>query len=99
MTEQELVNKVIEGLGPRGYSYWDGTTIKANLSDIISIILEALPELAKEARYKSLEDCQTCNQRQLESERMLNREVAFDERILRDEIQDWKDRYYELGGR
>ena len=35
--------------------------------------------------------------RQLESERMLNREAAFDEQRLRDEVEYWKGKNYRLG--
>jgi len=53
----------------------------------------------KEAGYISPEECKQCQTRQTESERMLNREACFDEKRLRSEIQDWKDRYYEIGGK
>ena len=55
--------------------------------------------LIKEAGYQSSEGCKRCQQQQVDSEKMLNREAAFDEAQLRDEVQYWKDRTYELGGK
>jgi hypothetical protein len=44
-------------------------------------------------------DCKSCQQRQIESEKLLNREAAYEERRLLDEVKYWKDKDYRLGGR
>jgi hypothetical protein len=67
--------------------------------------LSALIEQArKEERQKMIdegwispEECNACNKRQIESERILNREAAFDEERLRDEVKYWKSKNYQLG--
>jgi len=83
----------------QGFSqgYWDtrmsaGDKIKwlAKADTIISLI--------GEAGYQSPEDCNACNQRQIESESFLNREAAFEEERLRGEVEYWKDKNYKLGG-
>ncbi len=56
--------------------------------------LEQILALFKKAGWISPPECKQCNQRQLGSERMLNREAALDERQLRGEISEWKGRYY-----
>lgn len=96
------------------------------VNQILALIEEDLPELAKEAGYKlpeeieeiqaeltekfatkfekriagyvSPEECKQCNQRQIDSEKILNREAAFDEKRLRDEVQYWKVKNYVVGG-
>lgn len=55
--------------------------------------------LIKEAGYVSPEECKQCQSRQVEADRILNREAAYVERQLMDEVKDWKQRYYEVGGR
>ena len=60
--------------------------------------MENILALIKEAGYVSPEDCKQCQQKQVESERMLTREAAFDEERLRDEVKYWKDKNYKLGG-
>ena len=70
-----------------------------------SIIASLAVSLArKEERQKMIdegwispEECNACNKRQIESERILNREAAFDEERLRDEVKYWKSKNYQLG--
>jgi len=64
---------------------------------ILAYSLKAQLSKLLKAGYISPEECKQCQQRQLESEKMLNREAAYDEQQLREEVQDWKDRYYEAG--
>ncbi len=61
--------------------------------------LEQILALFEEAGWISPPECKQCNQRQAEAEKMLNREAALDERRLRGEAQEWRDKYYEVGGR
>ncbi len=58
-----------------------------------------IDECYNEDGYVSPEECEQCQQRQVESEKILSRETAYDERFLRDEVKEWKQRYDEAGGR
>lgn len=60
-------------------------------------IIALFPEWANENGWTSPEECKQCNQRQAESEKMLNREAAFGEERLMDEVRYWKNKNYELG--
>jgi len=69
-----------------------------------ALIAEAKEQARKEERQKMIdegwispEECNACNKRQIESERILNREAAFDEERLRDEVKYWKSKNYQLG--
>jgi len=69
-----------------------------------ALITQAKEQARKEERQKMIdegwispEECNACNKRQIESERILNREAAFDEERLRDEVKYWKSKNYQLG--
>jgi hypothetical protein len=61
------------------------------LADNIITLLEA-------NGWESPESVKARDQREIDAERIMNREAAFEERRLMAEVQYWKDKNYELGG-
>ena len=50
-----------------------------------------------EIGYVSLEEIERQEQRYADSEKILNREAAFEEQRLHDEVEYWKNKNYRLG--
>ena len=77
---------------------WDAYNANPSLPHVIAYE-EAAQTLLAKIKAMVEADCKACQDRQSESAKMLNREAAFDEERLRDEVQYWKDKNYELGSR
>ena len=63
--------------------------------DCVSCIAQQIADLWK--GWESPEEVKEMDKRQVEAEKMLNREAAFEENRLREEVKYWKDKCYELG--
>mgnify|MGYP001614935805 CR=1 FL=1 len=90
MTEQELREKIAKRictLNPQ-VANWD--ILDSFYKGVWLGEADQILALIKEAGWKSPEECNEYNQRQIESERILNREAAYDERQLLDEVKYWK---------
>ena len=59
------------------------------------LVIELKPQIIEivETELRQLDD------RWAESEKILNREAAYNERSMQSEVEYWKGRNYELGGR
>ena len=92
MNEQELREKIVEFHKDCGYKHCAKYKVRDRIGvfDCDHCYADQVLALFSEAGYKSPEECVTCNQRQIESGKMLNREAASDERQLLDEVKYWK---------
>jgi len=58
--------------------------------------IEQLDKALRLAGYETPESCKKCQQRQMDNEKILIREAAFDEAQLRDEVEYWKQKDYQI---
>ena len=85
MTEREITVRAIEA-----YLTADKKAHRKPKAEQILVAMERLG-------YASPEEIARQEQRFAESEKMLNREAAFEEQRLHDEVEYWKGKNYRLG--
>ena len=85
MSEREITVRAIEA-----YLTADKIAHRKPKAEQILVAIERLG-------YVAPEEIARLEQWWVESEKMLNREVAFEEQRLHDEVEYWKGKYYRLG--
>ncbi len=72
---------------------YDALKSKPMIQDTLDSIIDIFVSWG----WESPESCEQCQQRQVDSEKMLNREATYEEKRLRGEVEYWKDKNYRLG--
>jgi hypothetical protein len=95
---EQIAKYLYEHHHPRIFTTWE--ELKATYSGSAKSVMQeadSILALIEAAGWMSPEEQSTQNQRDIESERIINREAAYEERSLRAEVEYWKDKDYRLG--